>query len=624
MRPALTMPGHDKPLSADHCDLCRRYHHDRRYREMADRGFANLAASSIPLVDCVHLGEPLPGQSNCNSCADKLRACDPHGKCTTGKKLDGYACCAGCPDYLTPFVEEFREAVSRMRQIEYPENRFGGRGIVIPAGGWKMLPGVYVTAKMLRWEAVGCKLPIEVWYIGDNGEFDPIFDRITAGLGVTWRDASAELRRLGIERRERLHGWALKPLALLLSSFQEVVMMDADCYPVYDPEILIDDERVKLAGSMFFPDNPQAKYGRPLSPQQWQAFGLRSPANVPGFESGQMIVDKRRAWRAVNVAEWLSDRMDYFDATRGGRIGIHGDKEIFSIAWHATANRFVMAPPVRFHEVAFLQHDFDGEVAFVHRCQDKPRLRVWGASNTTQKFEQQNFRSTTLPHEHMFHHFVDELREVLRPSIPGFRDGTQDEQIWMENRVWNVYRLPERMDGWRVLDVGAHAGFFALECLRRGAELVVCVEPFPANAEALRKNLGLWQGKTRVIEKAICHPGIDKAGVRGSLRGPEFTGEAHVVSPGDGYPVDATSLDLLIDEFGRIDLLKFDCEGCEYPAILTAERLADVPRIVGEWHSLGCAGVPDRLREKMAACGFSVEMTGLSGGLGGFFADRRA
>ncbi|MGH9467955.1 MAG: TIGR04290 family methyltransferase [Terriglobales bacterium] len=39
--------------------------------------------------------------------------------------------------------------------------------------------------------------------------------------------------------------------------------------------------------------------------------------------------------------------------------------------------------------------------------------------------------------------------------------------------------LPERMDGLSVLDIGCNAGFHALECKRRGAELVVGIDADP-------------------------------------------------------------------------------------------------------------------------------------------------
>ena len=42
----------------------------------------------------------------------------------------------------------------------------------------------------------------------------------------------------------------------------------------------------------------------------------------------------------------------------------------------------------------------------------------------------------------------------------------------------NAYRLPERMDGERILDVGAWDGYWTFEALKRGASFVVAIDDF--------------------------------------------------------------------------------------------------------------------------------------------------
>ena len=46
---------------------------------------------------------PLLREEECPSCYGmvklKVFGCEKHGQCTIGKKLDGMACCAECPDY---------------------------------------------------------------------------------------------------------------------------------------------------------------------------------------------------------------------------------------------------------------------------------------------------------------------------------------------------------------------------------------------------------------------------------------------------------------------------------------------------------------------------------------------
>lgn len=549
-----------------------------------------------------------------------VRECDKHGTCTWGPSK--VRVCADCRDYRpehfpTQFAADFHAELERTRGVPYPEGRFSGRGVVIYAGGWRQLPGVYITARMLRDAGHNCRLPIEVWYIGDEGEYEPAFSAITDGMNVTWRDASAELRRLGITRKERLWGWAIKELAILLSSFEQVVGLDADCYPIYDPERLWDDPRTSSKPIALWPDNPGHPLGKPLRENQWAVFGLRKPSKeVAGTESGLMLVDKRRAWHAVQMAAWCSDYHSQFDGTRGAVNGMHGEKDVFQVCAVATGTPFWMAPPVRHQEVAFVQHGPDGDPWFVHRCNDKPRMYFHEIHNSRQKLTHGQYRSATLPCEDLFHKYLDEFIHTLRPPIPGFRDGTQDQQIWNECHILNVYRLPKRIDGWNVLDVGSHAGFFALECLKRGAERVVCVEPWRPNIDQLRANLAPWAARVEVVEAALSN-GIEPVRMSGSAHGENYTGEPHVAEV--GLPVAAVTLADLIAKTGeRVDLLKADCEGSEKHLI--GADLSLVDRIAAEWH--GAAVDPVSIVAWLEQQGFTVEWNGREHGIGMIYATR--
>jgi hypothetical protein len=53
-----------------------------------------------------------------------------------------------------------------------------------------------------------------------------------------------------------------------------------------------------------------------------------------------------------------------------------------------------------------------------------------------------------------------------------------------------------------------------------------------------------------------------------------------------GYPATCVSLDAILERFGRVKLLKLDCEGSEFPILLTSQRLDRVERVVGEIHEL--------------------------------------
>ena len=52
----------------------------------------------------------------------------------------------------------------------------------------------------------------------------------------------------------RLAGWAAKPFAILLSSFREVLFIDADALFFKNPEMLFEDPGYQETGALFFKD----------------------------------------------------------------------------------------------------------------------------------------------------------------------------------------------------------------------------------------------------------------------------------------------------------------------------------------------------------------------------------
>jgi tRNA (mo5U34)-methyltransferase len=77
-------------------------------------------------------------------------------------------------------------------------------------------------------------------------------------------------------------------------------------------------------------------------------------------------------------------------------------------------------------------------------------------------------RRMVAAHEHWYHQIN------LMPGLvtPGINDSQQ---------ILEALRLPGRLDGLRVLDIGARDGFFSFECERRGAE-VVAIDSMPPEA----------------------------------------------------------------------------------------------------------------------------------------------
>ncbi len=156
----------------------------------------------------------------------------------------------------------------------------------------------------------------------------------------------------------------------------------------------------------------------------------------------------------------------------------------------------------------------------------------------------------------------------------------------------NEYQLPARFDASDVIiDVGAHIGSFAFASLVRGANKVICVEPHPENARQLHAHLADYTSTEKVkfhqaaVWKSNSHNETVSISDFPILDGNFINtgGAISRVSPADTYTVPTISLDTLIGE-QSIRLLKLDCEGAEFPIILTATQLHRVKEIVGEYH----------------------------------------
>jgi hypothetical protein len=251
----------------------------------------------------------------------------------------------------------------------YPRGRYQGRGVVIAGGGDRFFPSLYVTVRALR--HVGCPLPIQVWYLGRNREMPARHKAILSPFEVECVDADKVRRRYPARR---LGGWELKVFATLHSPFEELLFLDADCYPCRDPGFLFDLEEYRARGAIFWPD---LVADDPLL--AWSAFGVPDPRRLGSIESGQFVVDKRLCWEPLNLTWFYNDHSDYYY-----RYGF-GDKHTFEVAWTRCARPFVMwEPKAHWKEVAYLHRGPDLEPLFVHRCSDK--FRFASHAYTTMQF----------------------------------------------------------------------------------------------------------------------------------------------------------------------------------------------------------------------------------------------
>ncbi len=240
---------------------------------------------------------------------------------------------------------------------EYP-GHYRGRGIVICGGGVRYFTNAWVCIHMLR--RLGCQLPIQLWHLGPR-ELDRKMKTLLASIGVESVDAFRVRQRHPVRK---LGGWELKPYAILHCGFEEVLLLDADNVPVANPERLFRTPQYQATGAIFWPD-----YGRePRAQPVWRSCRLRRPWE-PEFESGQIVVDKRRCWKALRLCMWFNENSDFYYRF------LHGDKETFHLAFRKLKKSYALVKkPIDSLRGTMCQHDFEGNRVFQHRNTDKWNL----------------------------------------------------------------------------------------------------------------------------------------------------------------------------------------------------------------------------------------------------------
>lgn len=176
------------------------------------------------------------------------------------------------------------------------------------------------------------------------------------------------------------------------------------------------------------------------------------------------------------------------------------------------------------------------------------------------------------------------------------RPGTVDLDVYVANHEQNEYRIPDKIDDWLVIDIGAHIGAFTYTCIQRGAKHVYAFEPDSGNYGIADQNLRPFEDKVTLAKLAVWGSGnllknwplyLTPYGMLGTTIN---TGGGSLVF-GEGTQAvaaiefdDVIKLALSNHDHKWIDLVKMDCEGSEWPILFTSKKLDRIKQIVGEFH----------------------------------------
>ena len=220
------------------------------------------------------------------------------------------------------------------------------------------------------------------------------------------------------------------------------------------------------------------------------------------------------------------------------------------------------------------------------------------------------------------HEVTSILSEILEPPLV-FREGIYDQGIWLSVFNHNEYRLPESFKAEDIIiDIGMHIGSFAYAALARGCGSLYGFEPDSANFSLAVQNLKRFGNRAHLSQKAVWRS--DRSGDALFHNGyPEGnTGGGCVLHDSGSEKLDLIAFDEVLREVTdngrkRIRLVKIDCEGSEFPILLTSRLLHLIDNIHGEYHLAAVKEVArvdgvkehtiEALTEHLKAAGFSVK-----------------
>ena len=346
------------------------------------------------------------------------------------------------PDVITRHGAALRHVL----QMPLPQpEKAQGRGILWVGGG-KYWPGILVGLKLLR--EMGCTLPVQIWHRGNE---EPIEPELCQRLGpVEFVDSTRFSCRI-------LRGWEQKLVALAHCGWEQVLYLDADAYLVEDPEPLF--QALEVAPFVFWED-----MGHNETTIRWPSVWPIGHNGVPPIQGGQLMIDRKRAWRVILPALWMNQHSDFYYQH------MFGDQDTWRVVlaglgvsrlWHNLGK----AP---WQNTAFVCGLSDGKVRVVHRCQGK-LMRIGDIPKGRQAY---NSPQWALPKEtRVFHHLTEYLRghehgaeetfgEIYRRELWGNGSSSGGGSIGHESQAYVdlVNTLIDFSDTRSVVDLGCGDG----------------------------------------------------------------------------------------------------------------------------------------------------------------------
>jgi len=253
-------------------------------------------------------------------------------------------------DQLQELSKKHNSLKQDILNFAYPTDTFKGKGIVMVAGG-PFLGTALTSIRALR--ETGSKLPLQLM-LTTSEEYDKDVCEILLPKLNSKCMVMQEI--VGKETFDslKLQKYELKVLGLFLSTFEEVLLMDADNLAVKDPDYILESKPYKEFGYIIWPDF----WRQTISPYFYQIAGIdigepvrkdgvppeepnkvRSESQLSDLdgaipdstcEAGQLAINKKIHHKSLMATVYynLFGFRFYYHLLGQGAVGI-GDKDTF-------------------------------------------------------------------------------------------------------------------------------------------------------------------------------------------------------------------------------------------------------------------------------------------------------
>lgn len=240
---------------------------------------------------------------------------------------------------------------------EYPEHFYHGDGIVIGGGG-KYSVQAYAVISVIR--ELKTTLPIEVLIPSSVAQDRPFCEMLTHKFDNVKCIFLQDIFDDAFLKTHEFHAFQYKSLALMASSFKNVLLLDADNFPLKNIDDIFDNDLFRQTGMIVWPDF----WRRSTHPFFYESAGIKIDLEKrvrnfynsvnedthnprlpyhdfhgalpdPSCETGEFLINKEKHWKSLILS--------LFYNVHGPNVFYHlfsqyaagqGDKETFMAAAH--------------------------------------------------------------------------------------------------------------------------------------------------------------------------------------------------------------------------------------------------------------------------------------------------